>query len=220
MSECDIPQKLRGHLVIYVDGYKMHQKNMAHIFPQADGSTISVPDGLLPPPRHEVGSDDWWRDGWAVGDNSRGRLCKRFGAKDLKRFFDYDEAVDYAYRRQQKKKTEQHILVYVSTDWRGHERFAVVRGMDDIDAFEATLAEEERIQNEGMAQRKAEFSREHPHFDELRKRYPMSRAYALSDLLLKIKEQGIEVAKAGMPKSSFYRAMRDIQLCGIEPKQG
>lgn len=220
MPECDSPQKLRGYLVIYVNGYKMNQQYLVHVFPQADGSTISVPDRLLPPPRHEVGSDEWWQDGWAVGANSRGRLCKRFGVKDLKRFFDYDEAVNYAYRRQQKKKKEQHILVYVSTDWRGKERSAVVRGLDDIDAFEAMLAEEKRVQDEGIALRKAEFSREHPHFEILRLCFPRSRAYALSDLLQKVREHGMEAARAGMPKSSFYRAMRDIRLCGIEPEQG
>lgn len=67
---------LRGHLVIFVDGYKMRYSGLFHVF--SDGHrSVSVPDSLVPPPDHEVGSDEWWQDGWAVGDNARNRLCKR-----------------------------------------------------------------------------------------------------------------------------------------------
>lgn len=209
------PMPFHGHLVIYVDGCKVRQKNMVHFFPQNDGTTIGVPDRLLLPPRHEVGSDEWWHEGWAVGDNSRGRLCMRFGLKPLLKFKDYDEAVSYGYKRQQKFKKQQHVLVYVSTDWSGRARSAVVRGMDDIDAIEALLAEEKRVQDEGIAQRRAEFAQDHPHFDQLREKFGMSRSYALSDLLLKIRCDGLEAVGASMPRSSFARALRDIESCGI-----
>lgn len=214
----DLEAPLRGHLVIFVDGYKMVRKNLSHVFAR-EGEYLHVPDRLIPPPKHEVGSDDWWRDGWVVGDNDRGRLCMRFGPSPFKKFFNYDEAVDYGYRRQQRRKKEQHILVYVSKDWRGQERMSVVRSMDDIDAFEVVLAEEKRVQDEGMAQRKAEFSEDHPHYEVLRQTYGLSRTYSLSDLLLKIRKDGFESAKAATPKATFYRAIRDIKACGIDPEK-
>lgn len=214
----DSPEVLRGHLVIFVEGYKMVQKHLMHVFAQ-DGEHICVPDRFVPPPKYEVGSEQWWREGWAVGDNDRGRLCMRTGAKPLKQFLNYDEAVDYAYRRRQRKKAEQHYLVYVLKDWRGHERMSVVRSMDDVEAFEAALDEEKRIQDEGMALRKAEFAEEHPHYETLKQHFGLSRSYVLSDLLLKIRKEGLAAAKAATPKATFYRALRDIKSCGIDPEK-
>lgn len=213
----DSPDVLRGHLVIFVDGYKMVQKHLTHVFAQ-NGEHIHIPDRLVPPQKHEVGSDEWWREGWAVGNNDRGRLCLRFGPKPFKKFFNYDEAVDFGYLRQQKRKSEQHILVYVLKDWRGNERMSVVRSMDDVEAFEATLDEEKRIQDEGMALRKAEFAEEHPHYETLKQHFGLSRSYVLSDLLLKIRKEGLAAAKAATPKATFYRALRDIKSCGIDPE--
>lgn len=214
----DSPERLRGHLVIFVDGYKMVRKHLTHVFAQ-EGGYIHVPDRLIPPPKHEVGSDEWWRDGWAVGDNSRDRLCMRFGPSPLKKFSYYDEAVDFAYRRQQKRKKEQHILVYVLKDWRGQERMSVVRSMDDVEAFEAVLDEEKRIQDEGMALRKADFAADHPHYETLKQHFGLSRSYSLSDLLLRIRKDGLATAKAATPKATFYRAIRDIKSCGIDPEK-
>jgi hypothetical protein len=189
-----------------------------HVF-IGENESLHVPDRLLPPPKHEVGSSEWWRDGWAIGDNSRDRVCLRFGNSAFKKFFNYDEAVDFGYRRQQRRKKEQHILVYVSKDWRGQERMSVVRSMDDIDAFEAVLAEEKRIQDDGMAKRNAEFAGDHPHYDLLKQHFGLSRSYALSDLLRKIQKEGLVAAKAATPKATFYRAIRDIKALGIDPEK-
>jgi hypothetical protein len=40
------------------------------VFQEGDKFLV-VPDRLLAPPKHKIGSDDWWKEGWAVGDNSR-----------------------------------------------------------------------------------------------------------------------------------------------------
>lgn len=73
-----------------------------------------------------------------------------FCPKPFKKPFKYDEAVDYDCRRQQKRKSEQHIRGYVLKDWRGQEPISVVRSTDDVEAFEAALGEEKRAQDEGM----------------------------------------------------------------------
>jgi len=71
---------LRGHLVIFVDGYKVYDKYLMHHFYDGQNS-VSVPDRMVPPPTHDVGSMPWWEVGWAVGASERGRLCMRLGAK-------------------------------------------------------------------------------------------------------------------------------------------
>lgn len=122
---------IRGHLVIFVDGYKYHYKGLTHLVEQ-DGKRFAVPDRLMPSETNEIGSMDWWHNGWAVGDNSRDRLCSRLGSKPLRKFLDFDEAVQFVFSRQRKFKAQQHVLVYVTKNLNGHEEKHIVHSLDDI----------------------------------------------------------------------------------------
>lgn len=201
----------RGYLVIFVDGYKMRYKNMTHLF--SDGEkTVSVPDRLVPPPNYDVDSMQWWEDGWAVGENQRDRLCGRFGSKSLKKFYDFDEAVSFIYRRQQRHKQHRHILVYVTKTFQGKSKMEVVRSLDDIVAVDAAL-DSERLELEAL---QAEAKAKYPHLDMLREKFGFTRGWRLSDILRRIQEGGKEAVIASMPKASWYRARKAFREVGIE----
>lgn len=207
--------KLKGYLVIYVDGYKVYDKHLVHLM--SDGEThISVPDRFVPPPDHEIGSMHWWMDGWAVGDNARGRLCSRKGSKPLRRFRDYDEAVTYVFARQKKHKTHQHVLVYVTAGVGGREQMEVVRSLDDIHAIDARVAAEIAENDAALAQRRAATDAEHPHLPALRAKYGPSTAWTLSDFAKNLREKGVEAVKASMPASSYYRQVKRLREVGVE----
>lgn len=209
--------KLKGYLIIYVDGYRMVSKNTTHFFREGD-KVLAVPDRLLAPPKHKIGSDDWWEDGWAVGDNSRGRLCKRFGSFKCMRFHDYDEAVAFISRRQPRFKAQQHVLVYVTKGVAGKERLYVVRSMDEIDEIEAKLVVEIDKSDAEFAQREADWKNRHPHLKALQERFGSSMGMSLSYLLNDIRDKGLEAAKAGRPKATFSRHLAKLKEAGIEVK--
>lgn len=205
---------LRGHLVIFVDGYKMRYSGLFHVF--SDGHrSVSVPDSLVPPPDHEVGSDEWWQDGWAVGDNPRNRLCKRLGMKALRRFDSFDEAVDFMFARQRKHKDQRHTLVYVTTGLADRERMSVVRSLDDIEAIEAEIAAELAAHEAAMSEQRAATEAEHPCLRVLQEKYGKAAGWALSDFLNEVREKGADVVKATMPTSSFYRQMKKLREAGV-----
>jgi|JI6StandDraft_1071083.scaffolds.fasta_scaffold30387_2 hypothetical protein len=203
---------LRGHLVIFVDGYKVYDKYLMHHFYDGQNS-VSVPDRMVPPPTHDVGSMPWWEVGWAVGASERGRLCMRLGAKPFRKFFNFDEAVAFAYGRQQKFKTQQHILVYVTKTFQGAERMDVVRSADDVTAIHTELDEVIQANEAHRARCRAE----HPHIDLLREKFGYSKGWRMSDLLRQIREEGREATIAAMPKSSWYRLRKELREVGLEP---
>lgn len=209
--------KLKGYLIIYVDGYKTVSKYTTHFFREGDKALV-VPDRLLAPPKYKIGSDEWWEDGWAVGDNSRGRLCKRFGAFKCMRFHDYDEAVAYISRRQPRFKAQQHVLVYVTKGVAGKERLYVVRSMDEIDDIEAKLVGDIVKSDAEFAQREADWNNLHPHLNALQERFGKSMGVALSYLLNDIRNNGLEAAKASRPKATFTRHLAKLKEVGIEVK--
>lgn len=205
---------LRGYLIIYVDGYKYHLKNTVHLFSH-EGQLVAVPDSVLPPPQHEIGSDEWWEDGWAIGDNHRGRLCKRFGSFKCRKFTNYDEAVAFAYRRQQKFKKQQHTLVYVTRGIGNREKYFVVHSKDQIDAIESQLALEIAENDRLQAEQSERFNAEYPHLNLLRERYGRSMAWTLSDLLNDLQNKGVEVVKNSRPKSTLLRQMKMLREAGL-----
>lgn len=206
---------LRGHLVLYVDGYKMYDKYLVHVFREGE-NTIHVPDHLMPPPEHVVGSDEWWYDGWAVGDNARERLCKRHGVKPLRRFTDFDEAVAYMFARQKRHEDQRHTLVYVTTGVAGKETLEVVRSLDDINAIEARIADEIAANEAAMAEQRARTDAEYPYLRALQDKYGRSAGWTLSDLLKDIREKGAETVKASMAPSSYYRQIKRLREAGID----
>lgn len=206
---------LRGYLVIYVDGYKMYDKYLVHAF--SDGAnTITVPDRLMPPPDYEVGSGDWWYDGWAVGDNARGRLCKRARIKPLRQFKHYDGAVGYMFARQRKHRDQRHTLVYVTTGLTGKEQCEVVRTLDDIAAIEAQIADEIAANEAAIAEQRAATDVEFPYLRVLQEKHGRSKGWGLSYFLKDIREKGAEAVKASMATSTYYRQIKRLREAGVE----
>lgn len=206
---------LLGYLVIYVDGYKLVDKYLVHGFSNGQ-NTITVPDRLMPPPDFEVGSDEWWWDGWAVGDNARGRLCKRQGVKPLRKFKEYDEAVAYMFARQRKHKDQRHTLVYVTVGLLGKEKWEVVHSLDDVLAIDvrvgAAIAELEAAEAWQRAQTEANF----PALRALQEKYGRSQGWALAYFHKELREKGTEAVKASMATSSYYRQLKRLREAGID----
>jgi hypothetical protein len=202
---------LRGYLAVFVDGYKLKDKFAAHFLSNGD-RTVSVPDRLVPAERHEVGSMRWWEDGWAVGDNSRDRLCSRLGSKPLKRFFDFDEAVRFVYLRQQRFKAHQHTLVYVTKDVHGKVNRTIVRSMDDVEAVHAEMDNNKIIFDSEIEKRRKRF----PELERLETIFGWAKARRMAFFLSDIREKGATEVRASMPSSSWYRIKRELAGVGIE----
>lgn len=205
---------MRGYLIIYIDGYRMVSKNTVHLF--SDGKFIrAIPDAKIPPPNYPVDSWEWWEDGWAVGDNDRGRLCKRFGSFKCKPFHDFDEALSYMYRRQQRFKQQRHTLVYVTKGIRDTEKLFVVRSMDDIDAVEEKIAADiDEFQQEEAANQ-ARRAQCLAHLDQLQAQFGRSAGLALSELLGEIQGDGLEAVKARRPRSTLARQVAKLRESGL-----
>ncbi|NJD25616.1 MAG: hypothetical protein FIB06_09455 [Betaproteobacteria bacterium] len=213
----DLP--LKGWLHIYIDGYKMKRRHMAHLIPQAPGEPwLHVPDALMPPAKHEVAEGEWWHEGWAVGENSRDRLCMRFGPSKLRRWTNYDEAVAYIYARARRFKTQQHYLVYVRVDAQGVQSGAVVRGLDDVAAHDAKI-DAEIAEFEALKEaRRRELEERYPQREQLRQHFGPQRSLRLSDFLFELRTEGAASVQATMPKSTYLRTLRDLRAVGIEPE--
>ena len=202
---------LNGHLVIFVDGYKYHYKHMCHFLVSA-GNTYSVPDTLMPASADEIGSMSWWEDGWAVGDNPRDRLCKRMGAKSLKKFYDFDEAVRFCYARQKKFKQQQCVLVYVYKNHMGREIQEAIRSLDEITAIDAKMEIERQEIKVLEAKRDAELNARYPEFEQLTQAFGHMKAYKISRQFAEAREMGVD----SMKKSTRYRLKKELKAVGIE----
>lgn len=165
----------------------------------------------MPPVVEEVGSMDWWHNGWAVGDNARDRLCLRRGLRPLRKFFDFDEAVRYAFARQRKYKTQQHVLVYVTKNALGIEKKHVVRSLDDIAEVNTKNDQEVKERVDVDARRRARL----PEFDLLMESFSYMKAWQMAETLAKMRENGCKVVVASMKKSTWYRFKKDLEKIGI-----
>jgi hypothetical protein len=214
MSEETINTALRGYLVVFVDGYKVRFANTVHIF--SDGEKrVSVPDRLLPAVQHEIDSRLWWEDGWAVGENSRDRLCGRFGGKTLKQFNDFDDAVAFVYRRRQKFKSHQHTLVYVVKDHSGRGQMHVVRSLDEIEDVHLRLEKERQEKKHESESRDKQLNERYPWLNRLEKLYGRKKAWQLSMFLDEIKQKGKPAVMDTMAKSSWYRIKKELAAAEI-----
>lgn len=217
MSEpaTDQSPPLRGYLVIHVGGYKQVQKQAFHVFSSAPH--VVVPDRLVEAETYPVDTPEWGAEGWAVGDNPHNRFCKWSGNKPILRFTDYDEAVLFIHRLRQKRKrpNEVYTLIYVTRGVSGKYFSEAVSSLDQIAAFEATVAAEvvelEKAQAEYRKQSDAEF----PEYARLREAYGYLRARSLSAFLGRVRNEGLEAVKATGPASSFYRNLRDLRAMGL-----
>lgn len=207
---------MRGYLVVYIGGYKYHYKTLTHLISRGQSETLAVPDTLMPPPLCEAGSPEWWENAWAVGDNLRARLCKPTSGKPLLKFGDFDEAVNFIFRRQQKHKKQQHALVYISRDAFGMDRYNLVRSLDDIAVVDAALDEEKRERAELKAAQSARLDESFPHLKVLRDLFGNTKATRMSHTIWEVRKNGIDATRREMPRSSWYRFLRDIQQAGIK----
>lgn len=203
-----------GHLVVFVDGYKYVDKYAVHHVVH-EGKTYSIPDRLMPPEVHEIDTQDWWTTGWAVGDNACDRLCSRLGAKPLKKFYDFDEAVRFIEIRQRKAKRLQFVLVYLTKDRLGKDRRDVVRSSDDIRLINIRNANELANHANFIAQQQAERRAKYPELEALEARFGYSKALALADFLASLREDGKDQVLSSMSKATFYRYRRKLAAVGI-----
>ena len=199
----------------YQDLYKYNYKGLTQFIEQ-EGKHYAVPDRLMPAPVDDIDSMEWWEEGWAVGDNPRDRLCKRFGSKGLKKFHDFEEAVRYCFARQQKNKKQQFVLVYESKNAMGQIHRAVVRSVADIAEIDAkTEAEHHEIEQE-RARLARERETRYPELELLKKSFGPFKAWHYGELLAEMREKGRDHVSATMPKSSWYRLKKQLREAGIE----
>ncbi len=207
--------RVRGHFLVAVSGYKLRQSNTFHVFALPEGH-VSVPDRLLPAPLHEPGTMQWWEAIWVVGDNPRDRLCKLDRGKPYRRFGLFDDALDYAIARQKRFPRQEHQVVLVITDEYNKPTLHLVRSEEEAASIEEEIERKRSAIAELQAQNARERADLHPFLDLLREQYSRSRAWALSDLIVMIRDQGIEAARSSMPKSTWYKAVKDLASAGIE----
>lgn len=207
--------RVRGHYLVAVSGYKLRQSRTFHVFSTDEGH-ISVPDRLLPAPLHEPDSMQWWETIWVVGDNPRERLCKLDRGKPYLRFARFDDARGYAAARQKRFPRQEHQVVLVIQDEFDKPTMRLVRTEDEAARIEEEISEKRsevaRLQAEYAQARAAE----HPYMPLLREHFSRTRAWTLSDLVARIKEEGIDAVRASMPNSTWYKAVRDLTLAGID----
>lgn len=89
--------------------------------------------------------------------------------------------------------------------------------LDDILAIDAAAVAAKDAERAYRAELKKEFEKDFPSLDALRKMATSRTAMAASDLLGKIRKQGIGEARKAYPKASFYRLMKLLREAGLEP---
>lgn len=126
-----------GHIEIFIDGFWPKRRDTAHFYfdPKIRPLTGGM-DADTPPHQFEIGSREWWDEGWAIGDNKRNVPCLRSCGADLKRFKSYDEASNFAASRQKKHQEQHHIFVYVIEDECGFEDRCIIDSAQEIEAID------------------------------------------------------------------------------------
>lgn len=188
----DPEESFKGDILIYVDGFRVNDWRC---------SEHNHPEDIFPFPE---------ASGWAVGDNPRDRYCSRLSTDKLRRFTDYDEAVRYVFEKQRKRKNERFQLMYVLGN-----AFHAVSTLDDILAIDKRHDDEQRAIEARRSQLRAEFDKDLPGLDALQKVTGRHTAFAASELLKKIQDQGIEAAKASLKISSYYRLVKALRAAGL-----
>lgn len=174
-----------GDLVIFVENYV-----------QQDGRCIEInsPDDYF-----------WMDQGWAVGDNNRGRYCSRRQEKKMRKFKNFDLAVDYVFERRKKRPRETFFLVYILGN-----AWARVSTLDEILTIDAKAEEvmTKRTPNE--------FKK---HFEILAK-HTASNAVAVraAQFLSVVQSKGLAAAKAAFLPATAARYMKLLETAGLLDK--
>lgn len=194
MGNTSSDESFKGYILIYVDGFQVHDwRCIEHNYPE---DVFPFPEAA----------------GWAVGDNPRDRYCSRLSTDKLRRFTDYDEAVRYVFEKRRKRKNERFQLMYVLDN-----NFHAVSTLDDILAIDKAHDEDQQAIAAQRAQLQAEFDKDLPGLNALQKVTGRHTAYAASELLKKMQDDGIEAAKASIPTSSYYRLVKVLRAAGLMP---
>lgn len=199
-----------GHIVIYVDGYKVSSRYEVQVFP-VDGGTVLAPSRLCPPEIQPIGSPSWWHEGYAVGDNSRYRLCKRAGDKPLLKFGDFDEAVDFVWKRQRRFKNQTHTLVYIVDHSNYRHTKEVIYSLDELMSVDDRLLAEKSA----LDDLRKLLVKEHPYRALLIERYGESYGWKLAVFLNRIQRGGLEAARGSVSRATFYRYRDMLKEVGI-----
>lgn len=88
----------------------------------------------------ELGSEDCWEEGWAVGNNTRGGPCLRNCGADPRQFQSFEDAMNFVEIRQKKHKDQRHVLVYSTDDDQDFPVRVIVTSPADIDEIESDIA--------------------------------------------------------------------------------
>ena len=135
---------MRGHIEIYIDGYRPKRRDIAHLyFDPKTGIVTGGIDAEAPPHIFELGSDEWWEEGWAAGDNKSNVPCLRDCGSRLKQFTSFEEATAFVAARQKKHNDHQHVLVYVIEDAKGFEDKVIINSPDDIKELDAIVEQQQ-----------------------------------------------------------------------------
>ena len=132
---------MRGHIQIFIDGYRPKRRDSAHFY--FDPTTGTVNGGLdseAAVHMFELGSEDWWEEGWAAGNNTRGGPCLRNCGADPRQFQSFEDATNFVEIRQKKHKDQRHVLVYSTDDEQGFPVRVIITSQADIDEIESDIA--------------------------------------------------------------------------------
>lgn len=90
-----------------------------------------------------------------------------------------------------------------------------LRRFTDYDEAVRYVFEKQRKRKNERSQLRAEFDKDLPGLDALQKVTGRHTAFAASELLKKIQDQGIEAAKASLKISSYYRLVKALRAAGL-----
>lgn len=134
-----------GHIEIFIDGYRPKRRDTAHFyFDPKIGTLTGGIDADTSPHQFEIGSREWWDEGWAIGDNRSNVPCLRSCGANLKRFKSYDDASDFTAARQKKHKDQRHVFVYVIEDKYGFEDRCVIDSAQEIEAIDKAVRDRKK----------------------------------------------------------------------------
>lgn len=131
---------MRGHIEIFIDGYRPKRRDTAHFYFDAKTGVITGgSDAKTSPHMSEPGSEEWNEEGWAIGDNARGVPCLRNCGADLKQFFSFEDATKFVENRQRKHKEQRHVLVYSTDDDQGFSVRVIITSPADIEEIDSDI---------------------------------------------------------------------------------
>lgn len=147
-----------------------------------------------------------WGDGWAIGNNTRGRYCSRSAHDKIKRFTKYNEARLAIQQRKRKYPKQDFCIVYIID--RSHHYVRTLEESIDID----------RAHLEASEIRKKQIEQVTPELNVLLLHYKIGKAMTLSGMLARVRKDGVKqtLESGEYSRSTFYANLRALQEAGID----